>query len=195
MSSSYRMELDRWLSGLEVEAETVLDIGGSQLPVKGRTASWRVSSYTIADLPEPHKGDEPDIQIDLNKEFYNDDYPHIEKPTDETFDLIFCLEVFDYIWSPKDAIKAIWYLLKDGGTAWVTFPSFYPTHQPIEDDALRYMEGGIRKLAEASGLKIEEIIKRRPESNLLDQFYRAERMRAAKHFDHQVTGYIVRFTK
>lgn len=189
MSSSYRMELDRWLSQLDVKANRVLDIGGSQLPVKGRTKSWDArKSYAIADLPEPHTGaPKPDIELDLNYQT-----PIFLEPA---FDLIFCLEVFDYVWSPLQAMQNIASFMADGATAWVTFPAFYPHHQPIEDDALRYMEGGIRKLAEAAGLTIVQMIKRRPETNLLDQFYRAERMRAAKHYDHAITGWIVEFTK
>lgn len=186
MSSSYRMELDRWLKSLDIKAETVLDIGGSQLPVKGRTNSWDVDEYTIADLEQPHiDSPKPDVVLDLNKD--NDLY--------ETYDLIFCLEVFDYIWNPALAFETIADLLADGGIAYVTFPFMYPTHQPIEDDALRYAEGGIRKLAEFSGLKVVNITRRRPETNAIDMLWRSERMRAAKHYDHNVTGWIVEFQK
>lgn len=186
MSSSYRLELDKWLSGLDVKANRVLDLGGSQLPVKGRTRSWDVKEYLIADLPQPHvNSPAPDIEADLNESW------HIIP----RYDLIFCLEVFDYVYDPRTAFNNIASSLNNGGTAWVTFPMFYPHHQPIDDDALLYKEGGIRKLAALSGLTIEEIIKRRPESNLLDQFWRVERMRAAKGYDHNVTGFIVRFKK
>jgi SAM-dependent methyltransferase len=186
VSSSYRLELDRWLSQLDVTAKTVLDIGGSQLPVKGRTKSWDVKKYLIADLPEPHVGSpKPDIDIDMNQQI----------SSDGDYDLIFCLEVFDYIYDPMAAMFNIERLLIDGGTAWVTFPSFYPTHNPVEDDALLYKEYGIRKLAEASGLKIVQMIKRRPETDALEQLWRRERMRAAKHYDHNFTGFICQFQK
>ena len=187
MSSSYRMELNKWLSNLDVKAFSVGDVGGSQLPVKGRTKTWDVGLTTVYDLPNPHKDSPPpDRKLDLNTATV---YPL------STHDLVFCLEVFDYIWNPAHAFKVLSLMLTTGGTLWATFPMFYPHHQPIEDDALLYKEGGIRKLAEASGLKIEEIIKRRPESNLLDQFWRVERMRAAKGYDHNVIGFIVRFIK
>lgn len=190
MSSSYRMELARWLADLDVKAFLCLDIGGSQLNVKGRTKSWQVKEYIIGDLEQPHADSPaPDVLVDLNDPIGS---PRWYKAN---CDLIFCLEVFDYVYNPLAAFKNIEYLLTPGGTAWVTFPSFYPTHQPIEDDALRYMEGGIAKLAAASHLTIEEVIKRRPETDLLEQFYRAERMRAAKHYDHNFTGWIVRFSK
>lgn len=189
MSSSYRLELNNWLSQLEVKADSVLDIGGAQETMPSRVKSWDVKEYKIADLPNPHKDSpKPDIELDLN-------LPSGDVPEFLQFDMIFCLEVFDYIYDPCEAFKTLHKYLKTGGEAWVTFPSFYPLHQPIEDDALRYMEGGIRKLADLVGLKIEEMIKRRPETNYLNTFWAAERMRAAKHEDHGYTGFIVRFSK
>ncbi|MCA9333369.1 hypothetical protein KDA00_05865 [Candidatus Saccharibacteria bacterium] len=189
MSSSYRLTLENWLQQLDVFADKVLDIGGSQLPVNKRVAVWNVQEYKIADLPDPHvNSPKPDIEIDINTS------PLISQDFG-TYDLIFCLEVFDYVFNPLDAFRWIYTLLEDEGTAWVTFPSFYPTHQPIEDDALRYMEGGIRKLAKATNLKIKEMIRRKPETNSLDNFFRAERLRAAKHYDHEFIGWIVRFEK
>lgn len=194
MSSSFRLELDRWLAGLDVEADRVLDIGGSQLPVKGRTKSWDVKEYLIADLPNPHKDSpKPDVEFDLNRRLDPPEDPYCE--LEEYADMIFCLEVFDYIYDPVTAMSNIELILKRGGTVWVSFPSVYPLHQPVEDDALRYMPGGVKKLAESVGLKIEEIIYRRPETNLWQQFYTTERMRAAKHEDHAFTGMIVRFSK
>lgn len=190
MSSSYRNSLNEWLSQLEVRADIVLDIGGSQEKVKDRVKSWNVEEYLIADLPSPHKeSPKPDVELDLNEEYTYED------PENNPADLIFCLEVFDYVYNPLDAFKSISHLLKEGGTAWISFPSAYPLHQPIEDDALRYMPSAIYKLAKAAGLKVEQIIYRRPETNLLLQFYSAERMRAAKHEDHNFTGMIVEFSK
>lgn len=208
MSSSYRMELDRWLSQLDVSAKTVLDIGGSQLPVKGRTKSWDVQRYQIADLPNPHvNSPKPDIEIDLNEPIITSDemsgngeyityirqFNNIFRDND--FDLLFVLEVFDYVYNPANALYIIKLLLKPGGTAWVTFPSQYPLHQPVEDDALRYMPGGITKLAEANGLTIKQMIPRRTETDAIYNAFRVERMRAAKHEDHNISGWIVEFTK
>lgn len=187
MSSSYRLELDRFLQNLDVAADRVLDIGGSQLPVKGRTKSWKVNEYFIADLEQPHKDSPaPDIILDLNSR---------NTPVLEEFDLIFCLEVFDYVYDPVRAFKTLHSLLMPGGCAWVSFPFIYPLHQPIEDDSLRYTATGIARLAERTKLQVEDIFMRKPESNLLDEFYRTERMRAAKHYDHNVTGFIARLGK
>jgi SAM-dependent methyltransferase len=186
MSSSYRLELDRWISQLDVDAESVLDLGGSQLPAKGRTKSWNVSSYKIADLPQPHVGSPaPDIEFNLEEDIWNG----------AQFDLIFCLEVFDYIVQPDAALINIWLALKEGGRAWVSFPFLYPTHQPLEAEGLRYTENSIYRLAELAGLKVEQVIRRRPETNAIEMLWRGERMRAAKGYDHNVTGWIVELSK
>lgn len=172
---------------MDVKAFSVGDIGGSQLPIKGRTKSWDVGLTTIYDLEQPHvDSPKPDKVLNLNDATV---YPL------STHDLIFCLEVFDYIYNPMKAMEVISLMLIDGGTAWISFPSFYPLHQPIEDDALRYMPAGIVKLAESVGLTIEQMIKRRPETDMLTQTWRAERMRAAKHEDHNFTGFICQFKK
>lgn len=186
MSSSYRQELDKWLSQLDVKAFSVGDVGGAQLPVQGRTRTWEVGKTTIYDLPSPHNGPPPDVQLDLNTATV---FPL------STHDMIFCLEVAEYLWNPSHAVFVLAQMLTSGGALWMTFPSFYPHHNPVDDDCLRYMEGGIRKLAASAGLEIVKMIPRRPETSMLQQAWVAERMRAAKGFDHAVTGWIVEFTK
>jgi hypothetical protein len=186
MSSSYRQELNKWLSRLDVKTDRVLDIGGSQEALSPRVKSWDVGEYLIADLPSPHKDSpKPDIEMDLNKSFGNLQH----------YDMIFCLEVFEYVYDPLTAMKTISTLLSTKGTAWVTFPSVYPMHQPIEDDALRYMPGGINKLAEAVGLTIVQMIPRRFETGAWNQTISAEGLRAAKGEDHNFSGWIVEFKK
>jgi SAM-dependent methyltransferase len=186
MSSSYRMELDKFLNNLVVNADVVLDIGGSQLPLPKRVKSFKANQYLIADLPEPHADSpKPDYEIDLNKHF----------DLEFRADLVVCLEVFDYVWNPAEAFDNIERHLKPGGQAIISFPFMYPTHQPIDDDALRYTEGGIKKLADYAGLRITKIVARRPESQAIEFLWRNERMRAAKHYDHNVTGWIVMLEK
>lgn len=187
MSSSYRKSLEDWLSQLDVKASRCIDIGGSQLQAKGRTKSWDVQEYLIADLPQPHKGDKPDIEIDIN---FGGSTPMKDKA-----DLVFCLEVFEYVWNPLEALIRIKNTLTDGGVAYISFPSFYPMHEPVEDDCLRYMPSGIVKLAEEAGLAIVQMIPRRPETNSLQKFFADERLRAAKNQDHAFLGWIVEVTK
>lgn len=190
MSSSYRLELDRWLSQLDVDANSVFDAGGSQLKVKGRTKSWNVNNYYVIDLEEPHvNSPKPDINFDLEKQNWEHEFSDLQA------DIVFCLEVFDYIVLPDCALSNLKDMCKTNGIIYATFPFVYPTHQPIEAEGLRYTENSIVRLAEMCGLKIEEMIKRRPETDAIEQLWRRERMRAAKGYDHNVTGFICKFHK
>lgn len=186
MSSSYRQELDKWIATLEVSADSVLDIGGSQLPIKKRVKSWDVIDYKIADLPNPHvDSPKPDIEIDMN-------YPNT---FDEKYQVVFCLEVFEYVWNPVEAFKTLHDVTQEGGTIYVSFPSIYPLHQPIEDDALRYMPAGIQKLAQHAGLVVANMTPRRFDTNMWQQTISAEGLRAAKGEDHNFSGWICEFRK
>lgn len=189
MSSYYKQQLNDWKASLDVKADLVYDIGGAQDPIKGMTKSWDVKEYKIIDLAVPHvEKVHPDIEHDMNEVWHQR-----LKPAD----LIFCLGVSDYIINPNIFMKNIYYILKVNGTAWVEFPFIYPIHQPIEEEGCRYSEGCIRRLANQAGLIIEEIIYKRPKPDnpFLKMFYEKDGMRAARGVDHDVIGYICRFTK
>lgn len=188
MASSYRLSLENWLKDLDVDANAVLDFGGSQLPVDGRVKSWNVKTYIISDLKKPHKmSREVDFVFNLEVDHYKKEW--------RKFDVVFCLEVFEYVIRPDVALDNIARSLKSGGVAYVSFPFVYPIHEPVEYDSLRYTETGIRRLAEEVGLAINKIHVRRPETSAILQVYSAERLRAAKGHDHHVLGYIVEFSK
>ncbi len=186
MSSSYRNELNAWLAELEVYGGRVLDIGGSQEQVSKRAKSFSVDEYLIADLHEPHKGRQPDIEVDLNIPIEVDVEP---------FDKIFCLEVFEYIYDPMTAMKNIAKLLRGHGVAYVSFPSIYPLHEPVDDDCLRYMPAGIGKLADSAGLAVVKWTPRRMETDAWLHTISSERFRAAKNQNHRFSGWIVKLEK
>lgn len=174
--SFYREQLETWLSNLSVKADTVFDVGGKQGEVKKRVKNWEVNNYKVLDLPEF------DIQV-----------PQIFK---EKADVVFCLEVFEYLISPVPALFNIREMLKEGGEAFVTFAFIYPHHNELELDALRYTEPGIKRMAKHVGLTVKEIAYRVDRSNMLEAFYATDGMRTAKQYDHHnATGFIVRFTK
>lgn len=192
MGSYYKQQLNEWKATLEVKADTVLDIGGAQDPIKGKTKSWDVKDYKIVDLEVPHSGSPPpDIVGDMN-------YPiPTNWPYHECADIVFMLGVMDYVINPNIAMDNVGKILKPDATAWVEFPFVYPIHNPKDDEGCRYSEGCIRRLAKQAGLHIEEIIYKRPKpgNDLLRAFYSADGMRAASGVDHNVTGYIVRMSK
>ena len=176
MPSFYRHQLEKYLKDLDVIADTVLDIGGMQKPVKGRTRSWDVQDYRVLDLPE----------FDLQENSYRDG---------RGADIIFCLEVFEYLIRPLDAMKNIAASLRSGGRAYVTFPLVYPVHNEIDRDSLRYTETGIRRLAKEAGLKVAKIHYRYHVNRNLRSIYAQDGMKMAQGVDHEVTGYIVELAK
>jgi len=64
--STVRIQLENWLKTIDVKADRVLDAGGSEKSIKGRTKSFDVKELLILDLKEPHQGVKPDIVCDLN---------------------------------------------------------------------------------------------------------------------------------
>ena len=186
--SWYRNTLEAWLKELNVEAETVLDIGGAQLPVKDRVKLWDVKNYHILDLP------------DYNLEDFDDEFGEGKnwRNFSNSANLVFCLEVFEYLIDPLRAFNNIREVLKADGRAYISFPLLYPVHNEVEFDSLRYTETGIRRLAREAGLKVNQIWYRKPRSQdyfWLFKFYVADGMRMAKGVDHQTYGYIVELSK
>jgi 2-polyprenyl-3-methyl-5-hydroxy-6-metoxy-1,4-benzoquinol methylase len=173
--SFYREQLESYLKLLDVNANLVIDVGGAQKPVKGRTKSWNVDNYVVLDVPE----------FNLDEPFtYN-----------VQADVVFCLEVFEYLIVPTMAMKNIANLLKPGGKAYVTFPFVYPLHNEVPLDSLRYTKSGIVRLANYAGLQIERITDRKAKTNSLTKYYAEDGMRAAKGYNHAVTGFIAVFKK
>lgn len=194
MSSSYRVSLEKWLSELPVKAEMVIDVGGSQLGLPERVKSWEVVDYKIADLPSPHMfKNKSDLIIDLNN--YN-----ISKQSVNDYrgmgNLVFCLEVFEYVYDPINAMKILKDLLNMNGTLYISAPFYYPVHQPVEDDCLRYTEQGLKKIIESVGLKHIKTNYRLCDGNGLANANYYERLKAAKHFhNHNVLGFIMEIKK
>lgn len=181
--SYYRQQLESWLSELDVHADLVLDIGGIQLPVKDRVKSWDVKEYKVLDLPE----------YDMNEHWIIS--PN-KKGISHLADVIFCLEVFEYLYNPYYAMANISDLLKysdqGDGKAYITFPLVYPTHNELDLDSLRYTEAGIKRLAEKTDLKVTNVWYRIDKSGLLQQFYAADGMHPSKEYaHHNATGFIV----
>lgn len=187
MGSSYRNSLDTFLANLEIDCDTLIDVGGSQLGLERRVKELSVKKYLVADLPNPHEDSaKPDIELDLNQ---------IDSNLRGEADIVTCFEVMEYVWHAPNAFANIAGLLKSGGVAYVSFPTFYPLHNPVEDDSLRYMPSGIQKLANYANLEVLDMTKRRPETHALQNYFSAERLRAAKGEDHNFFGLIVKLRK
>lgn len=185
--SKTRDQLEGYLKKLDIKADAVLDVGGSQRPVNARINTWNVKDYVVFDLPQPHETVlAPKITGDLNK-------PCSFFPL---FDVVFCLEVFDYIYDPMTAARNLADATKQGGTLYVSFPFVYPVHNPMEDDTLRYTEFGAKKILELSGFKVEDIFYRTADPEVIMELYHHEGMRAARNYKHHdAVGFVMRCTK
>ena len=198
--SYYRDQLEDYLSGQHIVADRVLDVGGAAKPVKNRVASWDVKQYTIVDNELEEAVESPLVNLDLNYPYPWRDFTKIENAklsqrqlAEGGFDLVFCLEVMEYIFDPMTAIQNISSWMKEGGKLIISFPFVYPVHKPIEADFLRYTPQGATKLLAANGLKTEAIHSRIDRSGKLLEFYKADGMHVGGNA--HVTGVIIEARK
>lgn len=177
--SWYRQQLEDWLKTLDVKGDLVYDVGGAQGEVKDRVKSWDVKQYKVFDLPQ------------YNLEKYAEHQPGYKQA-----DIVFCLEVFEYLINPMTAFANLKRLMKVAGKAYVTFAFVYPYHNEADLDSLRYTENGIIRLANHFKLKINNIWYRTDKSGLLQAMYASDGMHPVKGYEHHnATGFIVEFQK
>lgn len=196
MPSNSRLRLEEWLKTIDVKANMVLDIGGSQLPIKGRTKSWEVNDYVILDLEQPHEcKQQPDVISDIQNEVWH----KIEELDNvANYDIAFCIEVAEYWFKPLEALKNINFLLKKGGELYISFHFLYPIHKPSGLDYLRYTQHGVQKLLEEAGFKIEQMVFKEMElgAHEFGQLCGVEGMRMDKDYHkHSAQGYLIKAIK
>lgn len=188
MPSSTRIQLENWLKTIDVKGVRVLDIGGSQKPIHGRIKSFDPAEYKILDLPEPHEQKiPPDIAID------------IERPIDSQklvdlgqFDMIFCLELMEYVLDPRQVMRNIAALTKEGGKLYISFVLLYPIHKPEGADMLRYTENAVRRLLMEAGFRITHTVYRMPRNpKLFLEVWKAESMKKLDEDSSLHTGYLI----
>ncbi len=173
MASNFREQLERYLSRINVDCDSVLDIGGGQFKIKDRVNSWKVKNYKVLDNDAQYK---PDYFLDLNVNWGS------IKGTPKNNNVIFCLELFEYIYDPLTAHKNIYHALADDGIAYISYPTQYPLHPPAGIDYLRYSKNAIKKYLTEAGFKTWEITPRIATDGMksLSDFYSHERMRPMK---------------
>ncbi len=194
MSSKTRQQLEKWIVTLPVSGK-VLDVGGSQLPVRGRINAPEGTEFTVLDLAIPHVVKEaPAITQDLNEQIDSmkgNAFEYFDK-----FDFAFCLEVSEYWFDPKMALENINFLMKKGGTLYISFHFIYPVHEPMSLDFMRYTRNGAVKLLESAGFKVKRITGRKADYGMLQAFYHGEGMRASKMYaDHDEVGVLIEAIK
>ena len=212
MPSYTREQLEEWIQTIEIKADSkILDIGGSQKPAKGRITRGDIFEFTILDLEKPHEGSKPDIICDLNigipcendeDREYTDTMPEYSyndesKVSIDKFDVALCFEVAEYWWNPYQALKNIAYFLKKDGALFISVPTIYPVHNPVEQDYLRYTEKGIIKLLENVGFDVIDCEQRKARyPELLTAFFDTEGMKANKEYEnHSTVGWLISAVK
>lgn len=196
MSSHSRGQLEAWLATLEAKGN-VLDIGGSQNPIEGRTKQWdaldeteQFATFTILDLEEPHEEKrKADLVMDIQEPI----------EVESAYDQAFCIEVSEYWFNPLQALQNINKLLKNGGKLFISFHFIYPIHNPEDQDYLRYTRSGARRLLKEAGFEIDEI---RPKTYQSYQYakmlYDNERMKGVGKNSaeiHREQGWLITATK
>lgn len=174
MASYFRLQLERWLKQIHVRADYVLDVGGGQNPVRKRVASWDVGKYLILDHDEEFKPDSiGDLNLPMTEELARDCMKA---------DVVFCLEVMEYIYDPVTAHNNLYKLMRRGGTLYISYPTIYPLHNPPGIDYLRYSKNAVTKLLTNAGfseLEIKPRVATEGQYNL-QQFFSEEMMRPIK---------------
>lgn len=193
--SFYRNQLESWLKTINVNAEKVLDLGGASNPVRNRVNSWRVNDCIFFDNgAEQAKVEYMPFDINIQLEDQLKGY----KEKDLQFDALFCLEVFEYVWNPVEAMRNIYRLMGQDSVAYISFPAIYPVHQPYEIDSLRYTKAVIERYLHMWDFQQIEIIPRIATlgKSDLSRFYTTEGMHPLRGsqlpFD---IGYLVKARK
>lgn len=189
--SYFREQLEGWLKMIEVRhVNRVLDVGGASNPVTHRLLGFEnVKHYQILDNgTEPPRAGVEFIDFDINR-----DGSLVTAPTIKPADVVFCLEVFEYVYDPVTAIKNLSLWTARDGILYASFPFVYPMHNPPGKDYLRYTEEGVRKLLEIGGFEAIDIIPRVGRNkSLLRQFYAMDGMHPRKDATVDHVGYLVK---
>ncbi|MEI6775113.1 MAG: hypothetical protein WCL18_10510 [bacterium] len=172
-----------------------------------KVTSWNVKEYKTLDNNLESKV-KPDFRIDLNLLRWSDRHGWTTKNEGETKDIkevikykpnvLFCLEVMEYIYKPDTALKFFYDILSPKGVLYISFHSIYPIHQPYKFDSLRYTKWGITHLLEEVGFSRWDITSRKATEgkDSLSAFYRKEKMKYLIHnkdlFD---IGYFIKAIK
>lgn len=194
--SYYRNQLEDWLKGIRVKTENVLDLGGASNPVRNRVGSWQVGNCMFMDNGK-EEAKVGFIPFDINKTLQENFEGYDEKSLQRNFkfDAVFCLEVFEYVWNPVQAIKNIWDFMNNDSVAYISFPSVYPVHQPWEIDYLRFTKQAILRYLDTQGFTQIEITPRiaTEGKQSLAKFYHEEGMHPLRGSDLPYDiGYLVK---
>jgi SAM-dependent methyltransferase len=128
--SERRRNFELWLRAVPGSNLRVLDVGGRIQPYLPLIAG-RVRQYVAVDLAQSPL-------VTLRADAGGLPFPP------NTFDLVFCTQVLEYVPEPAGAAREIHRVLKPGGIALFSFAAFYP--RVVDEEHWRFMPAGLRHL-------------------------------------------------
>jgi len=176
-----RQQLEEWLSKIEVKTHRVYDVGGSQKSIKNRVKSWDVKKYKVLDLPK----------WDLNYDW--GDVNYVDIIVRDQGNIVFCIEVSEYLFNPVQALENISRYLMKRGILYMSFHFVYPIHEPKGTDYLRYTPDGVRRLLKETGFEVVEMVDRVSRVDF-KQIYKAEEMHTMD-INNNIIGTLVKARK
>lgn len=191
MASFYRLQIEDFLRSRQYEADRVLDVGGGSGRAN-KITTVKANRYLVLDNDKDTK---PDITQDLNEFAHPSELFAGERSP--YFDLIFCLNVFEYIYNPYVAIANLYSWLNVGGKLVINFPFIYPLHNPVGLDCLRYTSEWVDRIFAKYQFKVIEkqpILATSGKDDLLN-FYSKEKMHLRKDGSWQEIGTIIEAIK
>lgn len=196
VASLYRIALEQWLKTISVDAPVIIDVAAGDRPAMGRIKSCKYKEYYTVDKEKQYR---PNLWHDMN---YFKDYT--KTPWQKQADVIFCLELAEYLWNPVNAIFTLNNWLRVGGTLYMSFPFIYPHHEPVQHDYLRYTRQWIERVlveqwnqSPRATWSDYELLPRYATQGKrhLENFYAAERMHASSNVPQDITGWLLRARK
>ena len=130
--SRRRKIFSTWLQSAGLVNPAVLDVGGRIQPYRPLLRG-NVKNYVAVDLAQSPL---VDVRASASALPFASD----------TFDLVFCTQVLEYLPDPSVAAREIHRVLKPDGIALLSFASFYP--RAVEEEHWRFLPSGMRFVLE-----------------------------------------------
>lgn len=184
--SKFKDQLKKYLSQVEIKGPRVLSIGGQE-DDKRYFGKISAEEWLTLDSDSQYR---PTITFDMNRSMQSEGGFDVPDRYLGYFDVVLALNLWEYIFDPLTAHQNIVDFLKPGGLLMTNYPFVYPVHNPSGIDYLRYTPEGVEKLIKSVGLTIvkHDFIYG---SDLLEDFYADEGMKARSGFDHKIVGSII----
>ncbi len=123
----------------------MLDFGCGRKPFENLFTVVEYTGLDLAVTGHDHRSSKVDVYYDGK---------HIPFP-DDTFDSLFCSEVFEHVFDPDLILPEIRRVLKNGAPALITVPFCWNEHE-VPFDYARYSSFGIKHLLEKNGFEVME---------------------------------------